>query len=125
MGCGRISAKKIAETLAITRERVRHISHEILDMRKLFERPKNNARNGESGSPRLKKFQDPEVIKQGVGSSLWDSGGILHVAYLEEGATIMEKYYVALPRQSQAATGLQTWREAFESNLVSSRQCCS
>jgi hypothetical protein len=35
---GRISAKKIAETLAISRERVGYIIHEILDMRKLSDK---------------------------------------------------------------------------------------
>jgi transposase len=35
LGYGRISAKKIADTLVISRERVGYIIHEILDMRKL------------------------------------------------------------------------------------------
>jgi hypothetical protein len=36
---------------------------------------------------------------------------------------ITEKYYAEL--QTEAATGLQTSRQAFERNLISSRQCCS
>jgi hypothetical protein len=99
----RTSAKKIAETLVISRERVGYIIHEILDMRKRsakwvlkclnadqkcdhvlasqaildrfrrdpvgffnhfitmdeswIQRPKNNPRNGDSGSPLPKKFK--------------------------------------------------------------------
>jgi hypothetical protein len=45
--------------------------------------------------PTSKKVQHTEVIKQDVSSS-GKTDGILLVNYLEKGATIMVKYYVAL-----------------------------
>jgi histone-lysine N-methyltransferase SETMAR len=46
--------------------------------------------------PASKEVQDTEVIKQSVGAVFWDKDGILLVDYLEKGATITAKYYVAL-----------------------------
>jgi histone-lysine N-methyltransferase SETMAR len=55
-------------------------------------------------------------------SVFWDKDKIYLVDYLEKGATITAKYYVA---QTEARTGFQTSRQSFERNLLSSRQCCS
>jgi hypothetical protein len=43
------------------------------------------------------KVQDAEVIKQGFGVCLLGQNGILLLDYLQKGATITAKCYVALP----------------------------
>jgi hypothetical protein len=171
----RISIKNIlvAETLAISRERVGYIIHVIIDMRKLsaklvpkclnadqkrdwvlasqaifdqfrwdpvgffnhlitmdktymIQRPKNNPWNGDTvvPGPTSKELQDTEVIKQGVGICLlrqrWNSDCRLP----GKGCNHNGKVLRCISQQTEAATGLQTSRPAFERNLVS-RQCCS
>jgi hypothetical protein len=74
-----------------------------------------------SCSPRPKKFKTRKSSSKLLASVFWDKNRILLVDYLEKGAIIMAKYYVALLDK----TGLQISRQAFEINLVSSRQCCS
>jgi hypothetical protein len=59
-----------------------------------------------------------------LASFFWDKGGISPVDHLEKDATITAEYSIALLK-TEAATGLQTSRQAVERNLVSSRQCCS
>jgi hypothetical protein len=76
--------------------------------------------------PSSREIQDTEVIKQAVGICLLGQNEILLVDYLEKGSTITAKYALRCTSlQTEAATGLQTLRQAFEKNLVSSRKCCS
>jgi hypothetical protein len=60
-----------------------------------------------------------------LASVFWDKDGILLVDYLEEGATITAKHYVAHLDKLKRQLVVQTSKQAFERNLVSSRQCCS
>jgi hypothetical protein len=81
--------------------------------------------------PRIqsKKVQDTEVIKQGLAclpSAFWDKDGILLVdyEYLEKGAAITAKYYVALLDKLKQQL-VSKCRGKLLKDLVSSRQCCS
>jgi hypothetical protein len=49
-----------------------------------------------SGSLRPKKFKTQKSSSKVLESLFWNKDGILLVVYLEKGATIMTKYYVAL-----------------------------
>jgi hypothetical protein len=49
-----------------------------------------------SGSPRPKEFKTQKSSSKLLASVIWDKDGILLVDYLENGATIMAIYYVAL-----------------------------
>jgi hypothetical protein len=49
-----------------------------------------------SGSPHPKKFKTQTSSSKVLAYAFWDKDGILLVDYLERGATIMAKYYVAL-----------------------------
>jgi hypothetical protein len=51
--------------------------------------PKNNPRNGDSGSPCPKKFKTQESSSKAIKSESWDKDGMLLVDFLEKGATIM------------------------------------
>jgi hypothetical protein len=42
------------------------------------------------------KVHDTEVISKVLASVFWDKDGILLIDYLEKGATITAKYYIAL-----------------------------
>jgi hypothetical protein len=79
-----------------------------------------------SGSSRPKKFKTQKSSSKMLASVFWDKNGILLVHYLGKGVTITAKYALrCTSRQTEAATGLETSRQSFERNLVSSRQCCS
>jgi hypothetical protein len=49
-----------------------------------------------NGSPHPKKFKTPKSSSEVLAPVFWDIDGILRVDYLERGATIMAKYYIAL-----------------------------
>jgi hypothetical protein len=55
----------------------------------------------------------------------WGINGILLVDYLENGATITAKYYVALLDKLQQQLVSKYLGKLLKGNLVSSRQCCS
>jgi transposase len=173
----RISAKKIAETLTISRERVGYTIHEILDMRKFSAKwvprclnadqkcdrvlvsqdildrfrwdpvgffsllvtidetwihirvydPETKEQSKEwkhSGSPRPKKFKT-----QNHQASCWRLSSETTMRFScrlpRKGCNRHGKVLRCTSQQTEAATGLQTSRQAFERNLVSSRQCCS
>jgi hypothetical protein len=61
-----------------------------------IQRPKNNPRNADSGSPRSKKFKTQKSSSKVLVSVFWDKDGILLVDYLEKVATIMAENYDAL-----------------------------
>jgi hypothetical protein len=65
----RISAKKLVETLAISRERVGYISHEILDMRKLSAKWVSKYLNAVQKRDRVLASQ---AIWTDFGGILWD-----------------------------------------------------
>jgi hypothetical protein len=60
-----------------------------------------------------------------LASVFWDKYEILFVDYLEKGATIMAKYYIAFLNTLKQQLVSKRQGKAFESNLISSRQCCS
>jgi hypothetical protein len=61
-----------------------------------MQRPKNDPKNGDSGSPRPKRFKTQKSSSKVLVSVFWDEDGILFVDYLEKDATITAKNYVAL-----------------------------
>jgi hypothetical protein len=95
----------------------------------MIQRPKNNPRNGDdSGSLPPKKFKPQKSSRKLQVSVFLDKDDILLVDYLENGRTITANYYVALNEVlccNEAVTGLQMSTQAFERNLIPSRQCCS
>jgi hypothetical protein len=71
-----------------------------------------------------KEVQDTELIKQGVGLCLlgqrWNFACRLPGKRCNQHGRVLH----SSSRQTEAATGLWTLRQAFERNLVSSRQYC-
>jgi histone-lysine N-methyltransferase SETMAR len=65
------------------------------------------------------KFKTHKSGSKMLASVFWGKDGILLVDYMEKGATITAKYVLrCTSRQTEAATDLQTSRQAFERNLV-------
>jgi hypothetical protein len=63
----------------------------------MIQRPKKSLRNGDSGSPRPKKFKSQKSLSKVLAFAFWDNGGILLVDYLEKCANITAKHCFALP----------------------------
>jgi hypothetical protein len=62
----------------------------------MIQRPKNNSRNGDTVVPRVKEFQDTEVIKQVADVCLLGQRWNFACRLPGKGATITGRYYVAL-----------------------------
>jgi hypothetical protein len=67
-----------------------------MDQYILIQRPKNNPRNENSGSPCPKKFKIQKSSSKVLASVFWDKDGIFLVDYLKKGSTITAEYYIAL-----------------------------
>jgi hypothetical protein len=84
----------------------------------MIQRTKNNPRNGDTNwFPASKNFKTQKPSSKVLASVFWDKD----VACRLPGKGCNHHSKV----QTEAATGLQTSRQAFEMNLVSSRQCRS
>jgi hypothetical protein len=61
-----------------------------------------------------------------LASVFWDKDEILLLDYLEKGAKITAKYYIALlDKPKQQLVSKRRGKLSKKKNLVSSRQCCS
>jgi hypothetical protein len=69
-----------------------------------------------SGSLHSKKFKTQKSSSKVLAPVFWDRDGILLVDYVGKA----KSYYITLLEKTEAATGLQTTRQAFERNPVSS-----
>jgi hypothetical protein len=61
----------------------------------------HNPRDGESGSSRSKEFRTQKSSSKMITSVFWNKDGALLVDYVERGATMIVKYYVALLEKTE------------------------
>jgi hypothetical protein len=72
--------------------------------------------------PTSKEVQDAEVIKQGVGICLLGQDGILLVDFLEKGATITAKNYVAFLNEMKLQLASKKDSHSFKTMLLLTRR---